>query len=45
VEAALCLLPEPGNQPKGQGREFGPDELAGMLLILQRRGCHSVNQA
>jgi len=30
---------------KGQGREIGPDELAGMLLILQRRGCHNINQA
>jgi putative pyruvate formate lyase activating enzyme len=28
---------------KGLGREVRADELAGMMLALQRRGCHNVN--
>jgi putative pyruvate formate lyase activating enzyme len=28
---------------KGEGREVSPDELAGMMLGLQARGCHNVN--
>ena len=27
----------------GAGREVGPEELAGMMLSLQRAGCHNVN--
>jgi putative pyruvate formate lyase activating enzyme len=27
----------------GEGREVGPEELAGMMLSLQRAGCHNVN--
>jgi putative pyruvate formate lyase activating enzyme len=27
----------------GAGREVGPEELAGMMLALQRAGCHNVN--
>ncbi|MEA3244127.1 MAG: radical SAM protein, partial [Pseudomonadota bacterium] len=28
---------------KGTGREVEPDELAGMMLTLQRQGCHNIN--
>jgi putative pyruvate formate lyase activating enzyme len=28
---------------RGLGREVEPEELAGMMLALQRRGCHNVN--
>ncbi len=28
---------------KGTGREVEPDELAGMMLALQRQGCHNIN--
>jgi len=28
---------------KGQGHEVEPDELAGMMLALQRQGCHNIN--
>ncbi len=28
---------------QGQGREVSDDELAGMMLALQRRGCHNIN--
>ena len=28
---------------RGSGQEAGPDELAGMMLDLQRQGCHNIN--
>jgi len=28
---------------KGEGREVGAEELAGMMLSLERQGCHNVN--
>jgi putative pyruvate formate lyase activating enzyme len=28
---------------KGIGREVEPDEMAGMMLALQRQGCHNIN--
>jgi len=28
---------------RGQGKEMGPEELAGIMLGLQARGCHNIN--
>jgi len=28
---------------KGEGREVSPETLAGMMLDLQRQGCHNIN--